>query len=188
MIYSPLLARCPLRYRGLTLIELLVVIGIIAVLAGIIWVVFAPAREKARLIHCINNFRQIHLALEAYRQEWDGVDVEVAQSFADLGLPPSPCRMVGKWPYLKEECLVGTPEIWTCPISQRRYGYAVAQFEAKEFMEGVLRRRQGEYPIVFDHYHNVVLNKRSLKVIILRLNGKIEIKNIDLRSQPSWEW
>jgi prepilin-type N-terminal cleavage/methylation domain-containing protein len=47
---------------GLTLIELLLVIGIIAVLAGIIWCVFAPVRERARQAVCLGNLRQVWLA------------------------------------------------------------------------------------------------------------------------------
>jgi len=55
--------------RGLTLVELLLVIGIIAVLAGIIWCAFAPVRERARIVYCVNNLKQLHLALEMYRAE-----------------------------------------------------------------------------------------------------------------------
>ncbi len=55
--------------RGFTLIELLVVIAIIAILAAILFPVFAKAREKARQTTCINNQRQICTALLIYAQD-----------------------------------------------------------------------------------------------------------------------
>ncbi len=57
--------------RGFTLIELLVVIAIIAILAAILFPVFAKAREKARQNSCLNNQRQIALALFMYVQDND---------------------------------------------------------------------------------------------------------------------
>ncbi|MHB9133984.1 MAG: type II secretion system protein [Armatimonadota bacterium] len=57
------------RRRGFTLIELLVVIAIIAILAAILFPVFAKAREKARQTSCINNQRQIAVAITMYVQD-----------------------------------------------------------------------------------------------------------------------
>ncbi len=55
--------------RGFTLIELLVVIAIIAILAAILFPVFAKAREKARQNSCLNNQRQIGIAIQMYVQD-----------------------------------------------------------------------------------------------------------------------
>src|SRR2546421_2178885 len=57
--------------RGFTLIELLVVIAIIAILAAILFPVFAQAREKARQAMCISNMKQITLADLMYAQDYD---------------------------------------------------------------------------------------------------------------------
>src|SRR5687768_2024943 len=59
------------RKRGFTLIELLVVIAIIAILAAILFPVFARARESARASSCKSNLKQIALAFAQYTTDYD---------------------------------------------------------------------------------------------------------------------
>jgi prepilin-type N-terminal cleavage/methylation domain-containing protein/prepilin-type processing-associated H-X9-DG protein len=59
--------------RGFTLIELLVVIAIIAILAAILFPVFAQARDKARSASCLSNLKQMGLAWMMYAQDYDEI-------------------------------------------------------------------------------------------------------------------
>ncbi|HEY3283575.1 MAG TPA: prepilin-type N-terminal cleavage/methylation domain-containing protein [Armatimonadota bacterium] len=61
-----------IRQQGFTLIELLVVIAIIAILAAILFPVFAKARERARMVSCLSNLRQIATANTMYMNSSDG--------------------------------------------------------------------------------------------------------------------
>jgi prepilin-type N-terminal cleavage/methylation domain-containing protein/prepilin-type processing-associated H-X9-DG protein len=75
---------------GFTLIELLVVIAIIAILAAILFPVFAQAREKARQAGCFSNLKQIGLALQMYQQDYDQT---WPLCFVKIGGAPA-----GSWP------------------------------------------------------------------------------------------
>src|SRR5215207_2591903 len=78
--------------RGFTLIELLVVIAIIAILAAILFPVFAQAREKARSASCLSNIKQLGLTLQMYAQDYD----EIYPGYWQW----SPCAIQSHSPYI----------------------------------------------------------------------------------------
>ena len=70
-VVNPKIRNQSLVGRGFTLIELLVVIAIIAILAAILFPVFAQAREAARKSSCLSNVKQISIGIQAYTQDYD---------------------------------------------------------------------------------------------------------------------
>ena len=67
-----------MKKHGFTLIELLVVIAIIAILAAILFPVFAQARDKARAAACLSNTKQLSLGVMLYGQDYDEIGVSGA--------------------------------------------------------------------------------------------------------------
>src|SRR5207237_7640935 len=87
--------------RAFTLIELLVVIAIIAILAAILFPVFAQAREKARAISCVSNEKQLALGVLMYIQDFDEMFplyfYRVAGQPADPPFSPEVSEAIAGW-------------------------------------------------------------------------------------------
>ncbi|MDI9583881.1 MAG: prepilin-type N-terminal cleavage/methylation domain-containing protein [Acidobacteriota bacterium] len=92
--------------RGFTLIELLVVIAIIAILAAILFPVFARAREKARQSSCLSNVKQLMLAHAQYMQDYDGF---TCPSYLVNGASPYTIWYDHLTPYMKNQGIVICP-------------------------------------------------------------------------------
>jgi prepilin-type N-terminal cleavage/methylation domain-containing protein/prepilin-type processing-associated H-X9-DG protein len=93
--------------RAFTLIELLVVIAIIAILAAILFPVFAKAREKARTASCLSNVKQISLGILQYCQDYDET---------------YPCNATTRWYNSIQPCVMNT-QVLVCPDQQAWRGY-----------------------------------------------------------------
>ena len=104
-----------MRRSGFTLIELLVVIAIIAILAAILFPVFARAREKARQTSCLSNLKQIMLATLMYTNDYDE-RLPTAGSFQEGPAPRFNDSRGGwwDWPVLIEPYTMNR-QIYTCP-------------------------------------------------------------------------
>jgi prepilin-type N-terminal cleavage/methylation domain-containing protein/prepilin-type processing-associated H-X9-DG protein len=121
------------RKRGFTLIELLVVIAIIAILAAILFPVFAQAREKARQTQCLSNAKNMGTAILMYAQDYDDGIIPWVSCGAACGTPGT--RYERLWtgrmqPYVKNGGEMGPTGIFVCPsFSQANIQKAAASVD-----------------------------------------------------------
>ena len=105
------------RY-GFTLIELLVVIAIIAILAAILFPVFAKAREKARQASCLSNVKQITLGMLQYAQNYDEIFCKNCSYNAVRGA-------YDRWDTFLIQPYIKNSQVLVCPSSRlSTYGYS----------------------------------------------------------------
>jgi prepilin-type N-terminal cleavage/methylation domain-containing protein len=117
---------------GFTLIELLVVIAIIAILAAILFPVFAKAREKARQTSCLSNMKQLGLAFQMYATDWN--ETLPLRKHSGTGPHPPVCKdtAANRWdrcwtwvpliyPYVRNRGLYSCPSWSTVGWQIHRY-------------------------------------------------------------------
>jgi prepilin-type N-terminal cleavage/methylation domain-containing protein/prepilin-type processing-associated H-X9-DG protein len=134
--------------RGFTLIELLVVIAIIAILAAILFPVFARARENARRTSCLSNLKQIGLGVMQYTQDYDE---KYPMGFRGSGVNQT--WFLDTAPYLKSVEVFRCPSdpigtssaAWAGPrLSYAANGYLTNQFGAYQ-ARGVINPDQSSW-------------------------------------------
>ncbi len=114
--------------RGFTLIELLVVIAIIAILAAILFPVFARAREKARQTSCLSNVKQLTLGVLMYAQDYDetmpyaviGVMGGQMDFVLDIVGPYTKNTQINRCP---SDATIGAVDLTAAPFLMSRYSY-----------------------------------------------------------------
>jgi len=115
-----------MKSRAFTLIELLVVIAIIAILAAILFPVFAQAREKARQTSCTSNMKQIALSLQMYAQDYDERFFASGQLPLTKGEPPPAgdgtniVKMMGGGTSYFVQPYIKNTQIFTCPSDDKQ--------------------------------------------------------------------
>jgi prepilin-type N-terminal cleavage/methylation domain-containing protein/prepilin-type processing-associated H-X9-DG protein len=125
------------RRKGFTLIELLVVIAIIAILAAMLFPVFARARESARKIQCLSNVKNIAMAVQMYLSDYDRFPpgehnanvlhwLKNKMGCCDRGIA---CRAMQanpyvRWPVVLDE-YTKNRDVWRCPSAANWLSYGI---------------------------------------------------------------
>ena len=167
--------RYPLR-SGFTLIELLVVIAIIAILAAILFPVFAQAREKARQATCQSNLKQFSIAFGMYASDYDGnypcpggrnitpaPPGYVAPAWYSTDATKKDSAASALYPYIKQRGVGAANNVWSCPDAINVNGgsafnvgqnYAMNDY-ARAQGPGQAVTTAGNVPVAtFPNYHN----------------------------------
>ena len=134
-----------MRRKGFTLIELLVVIAIIAILAAILFPVFARAREKARQTSCLSNLKQLGLAALSYAQDYDELLPKARNWNHQQGM-----WFASLYPYVKNSQVFQCPSLLSngytgavvspvlnLPLSSIGYGWNIGTNEAPAYTNGM---------------------------------------------------
>ena len=164
------------KTTGFTLIELLVVIAIIAILAAILFPVFAKARNRARQTACLSNMKQLALAIQMYLGDWDGFYPMATGDFAQGVDDAEPHIGSALLPYVENNF-----GLWRCPIDN------IARPATYHACSYGFRRNRGiaysEYGWPYNGVYGTV-TRSSLNI------GQIpEIAEMIIICEPeSWQW
>ncbi len=172
------------KKSGFTLIELLVVIAVIAILAAILFPVFANARERARQAKCLNNLKQIGLAFQRYTDDFSGrLPSAGVHEWYDAGNRdwcgtqnvggPMYVERGSLWPYLRAR------EVYLCPTDK---GLPATSVSIPKNLWPVFNVDQTEHPRGYPlsyamncdlHYKNVQAESRiNLTKLLLLIQEK----------------
>lgn len=196
---------------GFTLIELLMCMAIISVLSAIVYVSLGPARAKGREARCINNLRQIGMAMSMYRQDYGGGDPPETLTAEKLGLPSAsrgaPSLITALLPYTGSRDVFHCSDVYDpgapplpATLKANVCDYLGTLYLGEEKIASHIPRyseivaRYGEdTPLLIDVYHGMRTRRPHLtrantsSVLILQLNGEVH-RRLVRDDRFEWDW
>lgn len=186
------------KHRAFSLVEVLVVITIISALVAIALPVLGRARENGRRASCKSNMRQIGLALQMYRQDWDGMDPDkgLRLSHSQMGLPDRPDPIMFNYGLGRQ--------VWFCPsgvIYRPDLGSTYyLMFFMSEYAdpsrdwEGLAAQRGQDYPLLLCDSHNgpsvPAAYRESTEIMyyhVLRIDQRLEVRHLQWSVSPTMD-
>src|SRR5438552_8282782 len=160
-----------MRRSGFTLIELLVVTAIIAILAAILFPVFAQAREKARQATCLSNLKQLGTAQMMYTQDYDETYPKAYHG--------TPQGDVG-W-YLLIQPYAKNTSIFRCPSDRN-------PMKIGQFLSGALRKQTPDFGVSIIANYDVMppTDLQSTRVADIDAPAQL-ISLVDMREIGAWK-
>ncbi|MCX6360347.1 MAG: DUF1559 domain-containing protein [Armatimonadetes bacterium] len=162
------------RRRGFTLIELLVVIAIIAILAAILFPVFARARAAARKSVCLSNMKQIGLAVMMYTQDYDEVYAPnrmfpPGTSDYNANPPTGATWRAAVFPYHKNK------QIFNCPDDARNVNWSEAYLDCVLYRGGNCTGSgdRGNYHLSYAYNGGVFNNTTGIKAARIQAPAQV---------------
>jgi prepilin-type N-terminal cleavage/methylation domain-containing protein/prepilin-type processing-associated H-X9-DG protein len=160
-----------MRRSGFTLIELLVVIAIIAILAAILFPVFAQAREKARQAACLSNLKQLALAQTMYTQDYDETLPRAILSLPDGSLFPWPLAIA---PYVRSTA------VFRCPSDRH-------PMFIKQFLSAAVQKQFVDYGLSIICNYDVMPPEDLQSVRLTQFDAPAQLISIvDMRDVGAW--
>ncbi len=174
-----------MKRTAFTLIELLVVIAIIAILAAILFPVFARARDKARAASCLSNAKQLGTAFQMYSQDYDEMLPQHAGDFTNfLGPPPGVGAnwLRGLYPYLKSGQIYACPSATLSPNQTNSNGWATNSYQGN----AVVISRAGTAMSRIPNPAQIVLVQENYHSFITGWNRPAQVTNPP--AAPRFQW